>query len=88
MTASLEVTDLLKFLAQELSDLPDKIKIGNNTKYLVKDAVMAAFSVFFTEPLFIFRTSTFDEKYAHEKIMLKAYFIFKIYPVTIKYVIY
>lgn len=49
MTASLEVTDLLKFLSQELFDLPDKRKIGNNTKYLVKDAVMAAFSVFFTQ---------------------------------------
>jgi len=46
MTASLEVTDLLKFLAQELSDLPDKIKIVNNTKDLVKDIDFKFISIF------------------------------------------
>jgi len=60
MRASLEIPDLLKFLSQELSDLPDKRKIGNNTKFLVKDAVMAAFSVFFTQ------SSSFLE---HQRLM-------------------
>jgi len=30
-------------------DLPDERKPGNNRKYEVEDAVMAAFSVFFTQ---------------------------------------
>jgi len=35
--------------SQELDDLPDERKPGNNRKYEIKDAVMAAFSVFFTQ---------------------------------------
>jgi hypothetical protein len=45
----------MQFLRQELHDLPDERKPGNNRKYEVEDAVMAAFSVFF-------RPSTFNEK--------------------------
>jgi hypothetical protein len=47
--ATLEISELLQFLRQELLNLPDKRKPGNNTKYRVEDAVMAAFSVFFTQ---------------------------------------
>ena len=45
----LEINELIQFLRQELSDLPDKRKPGNNTKYEIKEAVMAAFSIFFTQ---------------------------------------
>lgn len=45
--ATLEISELMQFLQQELHDLPDERKPGNNTKYQVEDAVMAAFSVFF-----------------------------------------
>jgi hypothetical protein len=47
--ATLEIPELMQFLRQELSDLPDLRKPGNNTKYQVEDAVMGAFSVFFTQ---------------------------------------
>ncbi len=47
--ATLEIPELMQFLRQELHDLPDQRKPGNNTKYQVEDAVMAAFSVFFTQ---------------------------------------
>ncbi|GCL49965.1 hypothetical protein NIES3804_15250 [Microcystis aeruginosa NIES-3804] len=47
--ATLEISELMQFLRQELHDLPDERKPGNNTKYQVEDAVMAAFSVFFTQ---------------------------------------
>ena len=47
--ATLEVSELMQFLRQELHDLPDERKPGNNRKYEVEDAVMAAFSVFFTQ---------------------------------------
>lgn len=47
--ATLEISELIQILRQELHDLPDERKPGNNTKYRVEDAVMAAFSVFFTQ---------------------------------------
>lgn len=47
--ATLEISELMEFLRQELHDLPDERKPGNNTRYQVEDAVMAAFSVFFTQ---------------------------------------
>jgi hypothetical protein len=47
--ATLEITELIEFLRSSLHDLPDKRKPGNNTKYEVEDAVMAALSVFFTQ---------------------------------------
>jgi len=47
--ATLEISELMQFLRQELHDLPDERKPGNNTKYQVEDAVMTAFSVFFTQ---------------------------------------
>jgi predicted extracellular nuclease len=45
---TLEIPELIQFLVEELHDLPDDRKPGNNTKYQVEDAVKAAFSVFFT----------------------------------------
>ena len=48
-TATLEIPELIQFLRQRLHDLPDERKPGNNTKYQVEDAVMAAFSIFFTQ---------------------------------------
>ena len=47
--ATLEISELMQFLRQELDDLPDERKPGNKRKYEVEDAVMAAFSVFFTQ---------------------------------------
>jgi hypothetical protein len=47
--ATLEIAELMEFLRSSLHDLPDERKPGNNTKYQVEDAVMAAFSVFFTQ---------------------------------------
>ncbi len=47
--ATIEIPELIKFLRQELHDLPDPRKPGNNTKYQIEDAVMGAFSVFFTQ---------------------------------------
>ena len=41
-------SQLIKFLDQELKELPDNRK-GGNKKYTVKNAVIAAFSVFFTQ---------------------------------------
>lgn len=46
---TLEISELIKFLRQELHDLPDARKPGNNTKYQIEDAVLGAFSVFFTQ---------------------------------------
>jgi hypothetical protein len=48
-TATLEIPELMQILRSSLHDLPDKRKPENNTKYQVEDAVMAAFSVFFTQ---------------------------------------
>ena len=39
--ATLEIPELIQFLRQQLHDLPDERKPGNNTKYQVEDAVMA-----------------------------------------------
>jgi hypothetical protein len=47
--ASLEISELMQFLHQQLHDLPDERKPGNNTRYEVEDAMMAAFSIFFTQ---------------------------------------
>ena len=49
LAATLESPELMQILREELHELPDKRKPGNNTKYQVEDAVMAAFSVFFTQ---------------------------------------
>ena len=45
---SISPSQLIRFLEQELNELPDKRK-GNNKKYKVKNALLAAFSVFFTQ---------------------------------------
>jgi hypothetical protein len=47
--ATLEIIELIQFLRQQLHDLPDERKRGNNTRYQVEDAMMAAFSIFFTQ---------------------------------------
>ena len=41
-------SQLIRFLEQELNELPDNRK-GDNKKYAVKDVIKAAFSVFFTQ---------------------------------------
>ena len=46
---TIEIPALMEFLHQQLHDLPDTRKPGNNTKYQVEDAVISAFSVFFTQ---------------------------------------
>ena len=61
-TATLEIPELMKFLRQQLHDLPDERKPGNNTKYQVEDAVMAAFSIFFYAVIVFFRASKINEK--------------------------
>ena len=60
--ATLEIPELLKFLRQELHDLPDARKPGDNTKYKVEDAVIAAIWRLFYSVTLFFVTSTFDEK--------------------------
>ena len=45
----MKINQLINFLIQELDDLPDSRKPGNNTKYEISDAMMAAFSIFFTQ---------------------------------------
>ncbi len=45
----IEIAELMQFLRQQLHSLPDERKPGNNTRYEVEDAVMAAFSIFFTQ---------------------------------------
>ncbi len=45
----IEINQLINFLIQELDDLPDKRKPGNNKKYEISDAVSSAFSIFFTQ---------------------------------------
>ncbi|VEP18111.1 conserved hypothetical protein [Hyella patelloides LEGE 07179] len=47
--AEIKINQLIDFLIQELDDLPDSRKAGNNTKYEISDAMMAAFSIFFTQ---------------------------------------
>lgn len=47
--AEIKINQLINFLIQELDDLPDSRKPGNNTKYEISDAMMAAFSIFFTQ---------------------------------------
>jgi hypothetical protein len=47
--AKIEINQLINFLIQELDNLPDKRKPGNNTKYEISDAVSSAFSIFFTQ---------------------------------------
>ena len=49
MKKQIELSGLLKILDKNLENLPDKRKKSNNQKYSVKDAVNAAFSVFFTQ---------------------------------------
>jgi hypothetical protein len=61
-TATLEIPELIQFLRQRLHDLPDERKPGNNTKYQVEDAVMAAFSIFFYAVTVFFRASKINEK--------------------------
>jgi len=45
---TISTSQLIEFLDQELNNLPDNRK-GENKKYTVKNAVLAAFSVFFTQ---------------------------------------
>ncbi len=47
--AEMKINQLINFLIQELDDLPDSRKPGNNTKSEISDAMMAAFSIFFTQ---------------------------------------
>jgi hypothetical protein len=53
---------LIEFLKLELNNLPDKRK-GTNTRYKIKDALLAAFSVFFTQcPSFLEHQSLMKKK--------------------------
>ena len=45
---TIEASQLIEFLDQELKELPDNRK-GDNKKYTVKHALKAGFSVFFTQ---------------------------------------
>jgi len=74
--ATLEISELMQFLRQELHDLPDERKPGNNTKYQVEDAVMTAFSLFFTQSLSVLDHQRLM-KSNKGKIMLKVYFQLK-----------
>jgi len=60
--ATLEIHELMQFLRQKLHDLPDERKPGNNTRYQVEDAVMAARVNLFYSVRVFFRPSTVNEK--------------------------
>ncbi len=47
--AEIKINQLIHFLIKELDNLPDRRKPGNNTKYEISDAVLSAFSIFFTQ---------------------------------------
>ncbi|MGK7918234.1 MAG: hypothetical protein AB4038_22295 [Prochloraceae cyanobacterium] len=47
-TPTIEPSQLIEFLRQELNELPDQ-RTGKNIKYQIAEATMAAFSVFFTQ---------------------------------------
>lgn len=48
-TAEIKIHQLIHFLKEELNNLPDNRKPGNNTQYEIADAVLSAFSIFFTQ---------------------------------------
>jgi len=60
--ATLEIYELMQFLRQQLHNLPDERKPGNNTKYQIEDAVMAARVYFFYSISIFFRPSAANEK--------------------------
>ena len=49
MSLAIGMPELLLMLTDELDDLPDERKAGNNTKYTVEEAIKSAFSVFFMQ---------------------------------------
>ena len=60
-TVSISPSKLIGFLKQQLNNLPDS-RTGSNKQYQIEDAVIAAFSVFFTQcPSFL----------EHQKLMKK-----------------
>ena len=60
--AEIKIHQLIHLLSSELDNLPDKRKPGNNTQYEIRDAVLSAFSIFFTQsPSFL----------EHQKLMSK-----------------
>ena len=60
--AEIKIHQLIHLLSSELDNLPDNRKPGNNTKYEISDAVLSAFSIFFTQsPSFL----------EHQKLMEK-----------------
>ncbi|MGK7898260.1 MAG: ISNCY family transposase [Xenococcus sp. (in: cyanobacteria)] len=60
--AEIKINQLIHFLTKELDNLPDRRKPGNNTKYEISDALLSAFSIFFTQsPSFL----------SHQRLMEK-----------------
>jgi hypothetical protein len=49
MDITVGMTELLPMLKAELNNLPDKRKQGNNSQYTVEEALLSAFSVFFSQ---------------------------------------
>ena len=47
--AEIKIHQLIHLLSSELDNLPDNRKPGNNTQYEISDAVLSAFSIFFTQ---------------------------------------
>ncbi len=82
--AEIKINQLIDFLIQELDDLPDSRKPGNNTKYKISDAMMAAFSIFFTQPPSFLEHQRLM-KNMKKKIILPVYLKLKKSPVIIKY---
>ncbi len=60
--AEIKINQLIHFLTKELDNLPDRRKPVNNTKYEISDALLSAFSIFFTQsPSFL----------SHQRLMEK-----------------
>jgi hypothetical protein len=48
IAVTIEPSELIRFLFEQLNDLPNKRK-GLNKTYEIKEVVLAAFSIFFTQ---------------------------------------
>ena len=81
--AEIKIHQLIHLLSSELDNLPDKRKPGNNTQYEIRDAVLSAFSIFFTQsPSFL------EHQKLMSKMKLAVYLRSKKFLAIIKYAIY
>ena len=61
LPVTISPSELIQFLFLQLNNLPD-FRTGSNTTYEIREIVIAAFSVFFTQCPSFARTSKFNEE--------------------------